>query len=63
MNEVSRVTGLNRESLYKAFDSKTQPRWATIHRLMKALEYLLRFRLTLLFKQWSQPGRKLAARV
>lgn len=37
MTEVAKATGLNRESLYKAFNGKTQPRWDTIHRLMKVL--------------------------
>ena len=37
MTEVAKATGLNRESLYKTFNGKTQPRWETIHRLMKVL--------------------------
>jgi probable addiction module antidote protein len=37
MAEVAKASGLNRESLYKAFNGKTQPRWDTVHRLMKAL--------------------------
>lgn len=35
--ELARQTGLNRESLYKAFNGKVQPRWDTVHRLLKAL--------------------------
>lgn len=37
MTEVAKASGLNRESLYKALNGKTQPRWDTIHRLMKVL--------------------------
>lgn len=37
ISDVARATGLNRESLYKAFNGKTQPKWDTVHRLMKAL--------------------------
>jgi len=34
---VARETGLNRESLYKAFSGKAKPRWDTIQRVMKSL--------------------------
>ncbi|MGI9278230.1 MAG: addiction module antidote protein [Endozoicomonas sp.] len=37
VTELARQTGLNRESLYKAFNGKAQPRWDTVHRLLKAL--------------------------
>lgn len=32
--EMAELSGLNRESLYKAFSGKAQPRWDTIHRLL-----------------------------
>ena len=35
--ELARQTGLNRESLYKTFNGNVQPRWDTVHRLLKAL--------------------------
>ena len=35
--EVAAAAGLNRESLYKAFNGKAQPKWDTVHRLMHAL--------------------------
>ena len=37
MTEVAKASGLSRESLYKAFNGKTQPKWDTVHRLMKVL--------------------------
>jgi len=37
MSEVAKATGLNRESLYKAFSGKVQPKWDTIARVMRAL--------------------------
>ncbi|MBN4063232.1 putative addiction module antidote protein [Cardiobacterium sp. AH-315-I02] len=37
MAETAKASGLNRESLYKTFNGKTQPRWDTIHRLLKVL--------------------------
>lgn len=37
MTEVAKAAGLSRESLYRAFNGKTQPKWDTIHRLMHAL--------------------------
>lgn len=35
--QLAEQAGLNRESLYKAFNGKVQPRWDTVHRLLKAL--------------------------
>ncbi|PIQ03613.1 MAG: putative addiction module antidote protein [Piscirickettsiaceae bacterium CG_4_9_14_0_2_um_filter_44_546] len=35
--EVAKATGLNRESLYKTFSGKVQPKWDTIARVMRAL--------------------------
>lgn len=37
MTEVARAAGLNRESLYKAFSGKVQPKWDTIARVMRVL--------------------------
>lgn len=37
MTEVAKATGLNRESLYKAFSGKVQPKWDTVARVMRAL--------------------------
>lgn len=34
---LAEETGLNRESLYKAFSGKSQPKWDTVHRLLHAL--------------------------
>ena len=34
---LAEETGLNRESLYKAFNGKAQPKWDTVHRLLHAL--------------------------
>jgi len=36
--ELAEETGLNRESLYKTFNGKVQPKWNTVHRLLKALK-------------------------
>lgn len=33
--EVSKATGLNRESLHKTFSGKIQPKWDTIVRVMR----------------------------
>ena len=38
LTDVARDTGLNRESLYKTFNGRVQPKWDTIHRLMKSLD-------------------------
>ena len=35
-------TGLNRESLYKALSGKSQPKWDTVQRIIKALNLNLR---------------------
>ena len=35
--QMAEATGLNRESLYKAFNGKTQPKWSTVHKLLHAL--------------------------
>ncbi len=37
MSEVAKATGLNRESLYKTFSGKVQPKWDTVARVMRAL--------------------------
>lgn len=37
ITQLANDTGLNRESLYKALSGKTQPRWDTIQRIIKAL--------------------------
>ena len=36
--QLAEDTGLNRESLYKTFNGKVQPKWDTVHRLMKAIK-------------------------
>lgn len=38
MAEVARLTGLNRESLYKTVKGQTQPTWATVHKILHALK-------------------------
>ena len=35
--QLAEDTGLGRESLYKTFNGKVQPKWDTVHRLLKAL--------------------------
>jgi probable addiction module antidote protein len=35
--QLAKDTGLNRESLYKALSGKSQPKWDTVQRIMKAL--------------------------
>lgn len=35
--EIATVTGLSRESLYKTFNGKTQPKWSTIYKVTQAL--------------------------
>lgn len=37
MTEVAKAAGLSRESLYKAVNGKVQPKWDTVHRLMRVL--------------------------
>jgi len=41
VSDIAKVTGLNRESLYKAVNGKTKPRWETIFKVMKALNLRL----------------------
>ena len=36
--KLAEDTGLNRESLYKTFNGKVQPKWDTVHRLLKAMK-------------------------
>jgi probable addiction module antidote protein len=36
--KLAEETGLNRESLYKTFNGKVQPKWDTVHRLLKAMK-------------------------
>ncbi|OPH35620.1 putative addiction module antidote protein [Moraxella lacunata] len=36
--EVAKLTGLNRESLYKTVKGRTQPTWATVHKIIHALK-------------------------
>lgn len=38
VSEVARLTGLNRESLYKTIKGQTQPTWATVHKILHALK-------------------------
>ena len=38
MTEVARKTGLSRESLYKALGAKGNPEFATILKVMRALD-------------------------
>lgn len=35
--DVAEVTGLSRESLYKTFNGKTQPKWNTIYKVTHAI--------------------------
>lgn len=35
--QLASDTGLNRESLYKTLSGKTQPKWDTVQRIIKAL--------------------------
>ncbi|MCF7353243.1 addiction module antidote protein [Vibrio sp. CK2-1] len=37
MADVAEVTGLSRESLYKTFNGKTQPKWNTIYKVTHAI--------------------------
>ena len=37
VSDVARAAGLNRESLYKVFNGKAQPKWDTVRRLMRAM--------------------------
>jgi len=38
LSQLAKETGLNRESLYKTFNGKVQPKWDTVHRLLKAMK-------------------------
>ncbi len=40
-SEVAKITGLNRESLYRTFNGKVKPRWETIHKVLKAVNVKL----------------------
>ncbi len=40
--QLASDTGLNRESLYKALSGKTQPKWDTVQRIIKALHISVR---------------------
>jgi len=37
ITDVAKVTGLSRESLYKTFNGKTQPKWSTIFKVTNAI--------------------------
>lgn len=37
ITQLAHDTGLNRESLYKALSGKSQPKWDTVQRIIKAL--------------------------
>ena len=37
VTDVAEVTGLSRESLYKTFNGKTQPKWSTIFKISHAI--------------------------
>lgn len=41
ITQLAADTGLNRESLYKALSGKTQPKWDTVQRIIKALHITL----------------------
>ncbi|WP_350594688.1 MULTISPECIES: helix-turn-helix domain-containing protein [unclassified Pseudoalteromonas] len=41
MSDIAKAAGLNRESLYKAVNGKTKPRWETIFKVMKVLNLRL----------------------
>jgi len=38
MANLAKITGLNRESLYKALSGETQPRWDTVQKIIKGLK-------------------------
>jgi len=42
MANLAKITGLNRESLYKALSGDTQPRWDTVQRIVKGLKINLK---------------------
>ena len=37
VKEVAKITGLNRESMYKTINGQTKPSWDTVYRIMQAL--------------------------
>lgn len=37
VSNVAEITGLSRESLYKTFNGKTQPKWSTIFKVIHAI--------------------------
>lgn len=37
VTDIAEVTGLSRESLYKTFNGKTQPKWNTIFKVTHAI--------------------------
>ncbi|ASM55085.1 hypothetical protein PNIG_a3153 [Pseudoalteromonas nigrifaciens] len=41
VSDIAKAAGLNRESLYKAVNGKTKPRWETIFKVMKVLNLRL----------------------
>ena len=43
VTSVAEQSGLNRESMYKTFNGKTQPKWDTIVRVMKTLHVNVSF--------------------
>ena len=43
VTSVAEQSGLNRESMYKTFNGKTQPKWDTVVRVMKTLHVNLSF--------------------
>jgi len=40
--QMNRLTALNRENLYKALSGKSQPKWDTVQRIIKALKMNVR---------------------
>lgn len=37
VSDIAYATGLSRESLYKTFNGKTQPKWSTIFKVSQAI--------------------------
>ncbi|MPY24415.1 addiction module antidote protein [Shewanella sp. YLB-07] len=37
VTDIAELTGLSRESLYKTFNGKTQPKWSTIFKVTHAI--------------------------
>lgn len=46
ITQLAKDTGLNRESLYKALSGKTQPKWDTVQRIIKALNISIGIKAT-----------------